>query len=257
MGSFQEVIDPAVENTKQNSAVTSVSSDQAQSSGNKNGVKSVQCEDGRERHNGCWQRDRKWKGTLEWKTESAVKNITGCEVSFIKDTSAENEDEGHLPELLSLTFTEKGLLKRPGKFAKFKSFVFHLDNQDELEKLLKTHVGAAYFKNKQNVDETLALTLFKCGQKQILLGFSSTCTTFLLPVDTRNNVELPVIQCTPQQWAAPPTPEDDVSMSPQPGPFLAESISNDIQSLPTSWQEDFVTVDLDSINSIIYSHSAL
>jgi len=64
-------------------------------------------------------------------------------------------------------------------------------------------------------------------------------------------LQLPVIQCTSQQWAAPPTPEDDVSMSRQPGPFLAEFTSNDIQSLPISWQEDLVTVDLDSINSIV------
>jgi len=64
-------------------------------------------------------------------------------------------------------------------------------------------------------------------------------------------LQLPVIQCTSQEWAAPPTPHDDVSMSPQPGPVLAESISNDIQSLPTSWEQDLVTVDLDSINSIV------
>ena len=167
--SSHEGIDPAVENTKQDSVVTCVTKTN-HGSGFKNGTKAVQCEDGKERHNECWQRDRKWKGTLEWKTESAVKNIPGCEVSFIKDTSAENEDEGYLPEVLSLTFTEKGCLKRPGKLPKCKAFVFHPDKQEELEKHLKNHVGTAYFKNKQNLDETMVLTLFKCGQKQLLLG---------------------------------------------------------------------------------------
>ena len=170
-----EVIDPTVDNTQQGSVVTCISkanhaSDSVQYSGHKNGTKAVQSEDGRERHNECWQRDRKWKGTLQWNSESTVKNIPGCEVSFVRDTSVEIEDEDYLPELLSLTFTEKGFLKRPGKLPKFKTFVFHLDEQDELEKLLKNHVGTAYFKNKQNMDETLVLTLFKCGQRHILLG---------------------------------------------------------------------------------------
>jgi len=71
-------------------------------------------------------------------------------------------------------------------------------------------------------------------------------------------LQLPVIQCTSDlvspQWAAPPTPENDVSTSPQPGPFLAmEPFSND-SSLATSWQQTLVTVeniDLDSISSLV------
>jgi hypothetical protein len=64
-------------------------------------------------------------------------------------------------------------------------------------------------------------------------------------------LHLPVIQCTSNQWATPPSPENNVPMSPQPGPFLAmESVSNDISSqMPTSWQHALVTVeniDLDS-----------
>ena len=71
-------------------------------------------------------------------------------------------------------------------------------------------------------------------------------------------LQLPVIQSTSDlvssQWAAPPTPENDVSKSPLPGPFLAmEPVSND-PSLTTSWQQTLLTVeniDLDSINSLV------
>ena len=71
-------------------------------------------------------------------------------------------------------------------------------------------------------------------------------------------LQLPVIQRTSDlvssQWAAPPTPENDVSKSPLPGPFLAmEPVSND-PSLTTSWQQTLFTVeniDLDSINSLV------
>lgn len=73
-------------------------------------------------------------------------------------------------------------------------------------------------------------------------------------------LQLPVIQCTsdfvsPQQWPAPLTPESDVSISPQPDPFLAmEPVSNDLPSVSTGWQQAIVTVeniDLDSINACV------
>ena len=75
-------------------------------------------------------------------------------------------------------------------------------------------------------------------------------------------LQLPVIQCAPtaMQWAAPPTPENDVFMSPQPHPSVAiENVSNGAISATScqtlvSTESFYVTVeniDLDSINSVV------
>jgi len=75
-------------------------------------------------------------------------------------------------------------------------------------------------------------------------------------------IQLPVIQCAPSamKWAEPPTPENDVFMSPQPHPSVAvENVSNGPLSA-TSCQnlvstESFYVIveniDLDSINSVV------
>jgi len=75
-------------------------------------------------------------------------------------------------------------------------------------------------------------------------------------------IQLPVIQCAPiaMQWVAPPTPENDVFMSPQPPPSVSvENVSNGPFSATScqtlvSTESFYVTVeniDLDSINSVV------
>ena len=155
-------------NKKINQALGSV-----QCPDSKNGKKPLQVEEAKERYNNdCWQRDRKWRGTIQWKTEGTLKVIQGCEVSYVRDTSQENEDEieGCLPEVLELSFTERGVFRRPAKHTKFKTFAFHFNKNDKLEELLRASIATASFVNKQKLEETLALTLFKCGQKKLLLG---------------------------------------------------------------------------------------